>query len=579
MELKWKAALVLALAAGMGLAVWEHPPSKAKLLDTLNRTRFFLNHLAKPYEAWQIIFFCIGLTLLLTRLYFFLNHEEMSLWQRAKMTGFRILRSLPFIRSKIKSELDKALLMMEKEFLTPKPGESYRPRLPEKSMTDSEILGELDNMDQMAEINWREGRVSGCSYNCNPALTDLTTKVYGRYSWTNPLHPDVFPEVRKMEAEVIQWGVNLFHGGPDACGAMTSGGTESILLAMKAYREVGYERGIRFPEIVCPLSAHCAFEKAANYFRMKIVVVPIDPTTCKVNMSAMARAITKNTVVLVGSAPQYPHGIIDPIQEIAQLGRKHKIGVHVDCCLGGFLLPFMDKAGFKLRPFDFRVKGVTSISADTHKFGFSPKGSSIIMYSSKELRKKQFFISTDWPGGIYATPNLGGSRPGGIIAATWATMLSFGMEGYTNATRRIVRTTQIIIQELRKLHGIYILGDPQVCIIAIASKEFDIYRLFEYMTKKKWSLNALQFPPSLHFCVTHVHTQAGKAEEFINDIKAGVVEILRHPDLELTGKAAIYGTTQAVADRSIIADVAGGFLDTLYKATPPSNHTVPNGEL
>ena len=197
---------------------------------------------------------------------------------------------------------------------------------------------------------------------------------------------------------------------------------------------------------------------------------------------------------MVGSAPQFPHGTIDNIEGIAKLGVKYNVGVHV----GGFLLPFMDRAGFKLRPFDFRVKGVTSISADTHKYGFAPKGSSVIMYSSKQLRSKQFFVSTDWQGGIYATPSIAGSRPGGIVAATWATMLTFGVNGYVDSTRKIVGTARYIVQELNKMHGVYVVGNPEVSVIAIASNEFDIYRLFGYMTEKGWSLNALQFPSCFH---------------------------------------------------------------------------------
>ena len=538
----------------------------------LNTTRNYLNGVAAPYEAWQVIFACVGLTLIMSRLYHFLHREDKSLWQRVKIASFRILRKLPFISTKVKSEVNKAIQQIQKDILTPKPGERYVLQLPEKGLSHAQLRKEMDNFDQMHSIDWKSGKASGCLYNCNPELTDVTTEVYGRYSWTNPLHCDIFPQIRKMEAEVVQWCVKLFHGDSSAGGVMTSGGTESILMAMKAYREMGYERGISYPEIVCPTSAHCAFEKAADYFKMKLVHVPVDPTSFKVNLSAMARAINSNTVVLVGSAPHFPHGIIDPIEGIAKLGVKHNLGVHVDCCLGGFLLPFMDRAGFKLRPFDFRVRGVTSISADTHKYGFAPKGSSVVMYSSKQLRSKQFFVSTDWQGGIYASPSIAGSRPGGIIAATWATMLTFGMDGYVDSTKKIIGTARYIIQELNKLHGVYVVGNPEVSVVAIASNEFDIYRLFGYMSEKGWSLNALQFPSCFHICLTLLHTKEGVADQFVHDIKAGIAEIMRQPDQKAAGAAAIYGTSQAIPDRSIIADIATGFIDTLYQATPFSTN-------
>ena len=563
---------VVAMALGGLYSAWQHPSSRGKLTEGLNASRNYLNSLAAPYEPWQIIFVCVGLTLLLTRLYRFLCHDEKTLWQRAKLTVFRTLRKMPIISGKIKSELDKTLRQMQKDILTPKEGERYLLQLPEKGMSRYQLRKEMDNFDRMHSVDWKGGKVSGCAYNCNPQLTDITTEVYGRYSWTNPLHCDVYPQVRKMEAEVVQWCVKLFHGGSDAGGVMTSGGTESILMAMKAYRELAYERGISYPEIVCPKTAHCAFDKAADYFKMKLVHVPIDPTTCMVNLSAMARAINSNTIVLVGSAPQYPHGIIDPIEDIAKLAVKNNVGVHVDCCLGGFLLPFMDRAGFKLRPFDFRVKGVTSISADTHKFGYAPKGSSVILYSSKQIRKKQFFVSTDWPGGIYASPSIAGSRPGGIIAATWATMLTFGVEGYVDSTRKIISTARYIIQEINKMHAVHVMGNPKVSVIAIGSKEFDIYRLFAYMKEKGYSLNALQFPPCFHICLTLLHTQDGVAEQFVHDLKTGVTEIMRQPKLKAAGVAAMYGTSQSIPDRSIIGDIASGFIETLYQATPFSTN-------
>ena len=437
-------------------------------------------------------------------------------------------------------------------------------------MSHAEVLQELDKMDGIVETDWSQGWVSGCAYNCSQELTQLTSAVFARYTWTNPLHLDVFPHIRKMEAEVVQWCVRLFHGGPDACGTMTTGGTESILMAMYAYRQVGFEKGIEYPEILCPTSVHCAFDKAAEYFRMKIVRLPVDQRTMAINVREMARHISSSTVVLVGSAPQFPHGAIDPISEIAALGHKHGIGVHVDCCLGGFLVPFMDKAGFPIAPVDFRLKGVTSISADTHKYGFSPKGSSVIMYSSQQLRRQQFFVTTDWQGGIYTTPTIGGSRMGAVIAATWAVMLFMGQDGYVESTKKIISTTKWIVAELRKIPGIYIVGKPEVSVVAIASKEFDIYRLSEAMSKRKWHLSNLQFPSALHLSVTLIHTQQGVAQRLVNDIRECVGDIMKNPKAKATGTAALYGVAQALPDRSIVADIATMFLEIAYKTATSS---------
>ena len=283
----------------------------------------------------------------------------------------------------------------------------------------------------------------------------------------------------------------------------------------------------------------------------------------------MARAITSNTIVLVGSAPQFPHGIVDPIQDIAKLARKHGIGMHVDCCLGGFILPFMEKAGFEIDPFDFRVKGVTSISADTHKYGYTPKGTSVLLYSNKALRQKQYFVDADWQGGVYATPGIQGSRAGCMIATTWATLMYMGEDGYVDATKRIITTTRNMIEGLEGIPGVRMVGKPKAMIFAIATDDFDVYRLVDSLSKKGWHLNALQFPPSLHLCVTMVHTKEGVAERLVNDVKECIKEIMKTPKAKPTGQASIYGMSASIPDRSIIGDLAKEYLDMTFKATPP----------
>ena len=388
-------------------------------------------------------------------------------------------------------------------------------------------------MEKMVDIDWSKGWVSGAVYSGDPELTNLNTEVYRRFAWSNPLHTEVFPNVRKMEAEIIRWCVGLFNGGPDACGAVTSGGTESILMAMRSYRQLGYERGIKHPEIVCPVSTHAAFDKAADYFCMKLTHVPVDHLTRKVDLRAMARAISSNTVVLVGSTPQFPHGIIDPIEDIAKLAVKHGVGMHVDACLGGFILPFMARAGYPIEPFDFRVKGVTSISADTHKYGYCPKGTSVLMYSSKELRRRQYFMAPDWQGGMYGSPTMAGSRAGALVAATWATLIHMGLEGYVEATRKIVATTLELKAGINNIPGVYVLGDPKACVVSVGSKDFDIHLLSGAMTAKRWNLSVLQFPSSIHLSVTLLHTKEGVAKRLLSDMRECVGKIMLSPKAKL----------------------------------------------
>uniref|UniRef100_A0A671XMR9 sphinganine-1-phosphate aldolase n=1 Tax=Sparus aurata TaxID=8175 RepID=A0A671XMR9_SPAAU len=403
-------------------------------------------------------------------------------------------------------------------------------------------------------------------------------QVYGDFAWSNPLHPDIFPGVRKMEAEVVRMSCTLFHGGPNSCGTVTSGGTESILMACKAYRDMAYERGVKYPEILAPVSVHAAFDKAAHYFGMKLIHIPLDKKTMKVDVKAMKRAITKNTAMLVCSAPQFPHGIMDPIEEVSELAVRYNLPLHVDACLGGFLIVFMAKAGYKLAPFDFRLKGVTSISADTHKYGYAPKGSSVILYSDKKYRHYQYFVAPDWQGGIYASPSVAGSRPGGIIAACWATMMHMGESGYIDATKKIISTARKIKAEIRKIKSVTVFGDPEVSVVAIGSDVFDIFRLSNALTTKGWNLNTLQYPSSIHICCTVLHTRPGVADRFIRDVQEQVAIIMKNPKEKTTGMGAIYGMAQSIPDRSMVTEISQGFLDCLYSTeVAKSNNSHMNG--
>ncbi|XP_027714171.1 sphingosine-1-phosphate lyase 1 isoform X2 [Vombatus ursinus] len=440
----------------------------------------------------------------------------------------------------------------------------YVKNLPAEGLSTSAILERLQDYSSLENSHWQDGKVSGAVYSSDEKLTELLVKVYGDFAWSNPLHPEVFPGVRKMEAEIVRIVCTLFNGGPESCGCVTSGGTESILMACKAYRDLAYEKGIKFPEIVAPVSVHAAFEKAAHYFGMKLVRIRLNKKM-EVDVKAMRRAISRNTAMLVCSVPQFPHGVIDPVPEVAKLAVKYKIPFHVDACLGGFLIAFMEQAGYPLDLlFDFRVKGVTSISADTHKYGYAPKGSSVLVYSSKEYRRYQFFISPDWQGGIYASPSIAGSRPGGIIAACWATLMHMGENGYVEATKSIIRTARFLKSELEKIKGIFVFGNPQVSVIALGSHDFDIFRLSNLMTAKGWNLNILQFPSSIHFCITLLHTRPKVSMLFLKDVRESVTQIMKNPKARTTGMGAIYGMSQTVPDRKMVAELTESFLDSLF---------------
>lgn len=538
------------------------------LFDCVSVIRKELNKIGVRFEPWEIILLTASFTLVVVWILEFLFRHDESIFERTKKFVFRTARRIPFVRNRIRAEVAKNRKEMEDKYHSTTKGQAYIENLPKQGLNETEILQELAKYKKLADVKWSEGACSGTVYSGDENITKLMSKVYAEFAWTNPLHPDVFPDVRKMEAEVVRMTCNLFHGDRErSCGVMTTGGTESIMMACKAYRDLSYSRGVKHPEMVVPVTAHAAFDKAGSYFRIKVIHIPVDEVTRKVNVRAMKRAITSRTCMLAGSAPQFPHGVIDDIVEIGKLGVRYGIPVHVDSCLGGFLVPFMREAGFPLPPFDFEVKGVTSISADTHKYGYAPKGSSVVMYSDQKYRSFQYFVQPDWPGGIYASPSFSGSRAGAIIAACWATLMFVGLDGYVDCTRKILTTTRYIEQKLRAVPGIFIYGKSEVSVIAVGSTAFNIYRLSDALVTAGWNLNALQFPSSIHLCVTMVHTKPGIADRFIADFERCTAEILKTPNAKCEGQAAIYGLAQSIPDRSIVSELAGCFFDGYYSTS------------
>jgi len=322
------------------------------------------------------------------------------------------VKQIPLVQRKLASETEKVRKSLEPEIL--KDLTAPCTRLPHAGCSETEVLTLMETRRALDTKYWSEGHVTGAIYHGKQAYMDYIGKVYGMFAFTNPLHAAIHPATRQMEAEVIQMVINLYHGHSGCVGAFTTGGTESILMAMKAYRDHARERrGITEPNIVAAVTAHAAFDKAAQYFGLQLRHARVN-ASMEVDVEDVRRLVDSNTVAIVGSAPQYAHGTIDPIEDLAAIALRRGCGLHVDCCLGGFLLPFMEQAGFSLPcKYDFRVPGVTSISCDPHKYGFAPKGASVVMFSAAELRHSMYTFVTEWTGGIYATPTILGSRPGG----------------------------------------------------------------------------------------------------------------------------------------------------------------------
>ncbi|KAI9168422.1 Dihydrosphingosine phosphate lyase [Blastocladiella emersonii ATCC 22665] len=490
-----------------------------------------------------------------------------ALWTASRIF-LQSVRSLPTpANALIQKKIDKTLASMAHSIAPPPaPGDpAPYTSLPSRGMPREAVQRELARYGKLGHIDYKKGQVSGAVYHGGDDLSAVVVDAYAQFSSSNPLHPDLFPGVRKMEAEVVRMVLDLYHAGPDGCGNLTSGGTESILMACKAYRELArVERGVAEPNMVVPETIHAAFDKAAHYFGIRLVKVPLGKDL-RVDLKLVERAMDGNTIMIAGSTPNFPHGIIDDIEGLSRLALKHKVPLHIDCCLGSFLMAFMGEAGFGDVPaFDFRVPGVTSMSVDTHKYGFAPKGSSVVMYRSGAFRKHQYFLAPDWVGGIYASPSIAGSRPGALIAGCWATMLAMGRDGYVAATRDIVGTAREIASRIRsEIPEIEVLGDPKVSVVAFRTRSLNVFSVNDVMGSKGWNLNALQYPEALHIACTYL--TVGKADQFVRDLKAAVAEVQANPDNYTKGSAAIYGMAASIPDRSIVNDIVVGYLDLCLK--------------
>lgn len=486
---------------------------------------------------------------------------------------FRWLLKSPFLKSSVDREVEKATRSIEQELIRNDASLKDFETLPDVGIAEQSILDELDQMDDaISHTEWKGGRVSGAVYHGGDELIHLQSEAFEKYCVANQLHPDVFPAVRKMESEVVAMTLAMFNAPKDTgCGTTSSGGTESLLLACLSAKMYAYHhRGTTKPEMIIPITAHAGFDKASYYFGIKLHHVKVDPVTYKVDLKEVKKFINRNTILLVGSAPNFPHGIVDDIEGLGKLAQHHNIPLHVDCCLGSFIVAFMEKAGFDdLPPFDFRVPGVTSISCDTHKYGFAPKGSSVIMYRNSDLRKHQYYVSTGWTGGLYGSPTLAGSRPGALVVGCWATMIRMGEKGYTESCKDIVTASRDLKRRIQnELTDLRIIGDPKCSVVSFTSDKINMYELGDRLSKKGWHLNALQKPPALHFAVTRLSVNS--LDDLITSLRDQVDQMKKDPESKPSteGTNALYGVagsvkTSGVADRLIV-----GFLDTLYKLKP-----------
>jgi glutamate/tyrosine decarboxylase-like PLP-dependent enzyme len=401
-------------------------------------------------------------------------------------------------------------------------------------------------MAEKEDKAWQTGKCSGTMYCGDMSHYEFLDEAFSAFSHVNALQRDMCPSATRFESEIVAMALDMMHADaarPDAtpCGALTSGGTDSIITALLVYREkYREERGITQPEIILPETGHPAFEKGAHLFGIEVVRAPVDAETTLVDVDFVRDHITPRTVAIVGSAGNYAYGTIDPFEELSQLAVKHGIGLHVDGCLGGFILPWGEELGYDIPVFDFRLPGVTTISADTHKYGYGPKGSSTLSYRDKKLRQYIYFMNQEWSGGKYHSPGMAGSRSGGILAATWASMVHLGREGYLRYAKAIFETAYAMQDAVRSHDELSILGVPSFCF-SFNSDAFNIYHVNDFMRGRGWRFNGQQHPDAIHMCVTRPQTQAGVVDAFTSDL-AEAVTYAKNPPQEKPKSQSIYGS-------------------------------------
>jgi sphinganine-1-phosphate aldolase len=433
--------------------------------------------------------------------------------------------------------------------------------LPKRSSNKDAVLAALERAREN-DANWRDGRTFSLVYWAGDDVLELLQSAFLRYFSENGLNPMAFPSLRRFESEVVAMTASLL-GHEGAAGAMTSGGTESILMAVKTARDWARQArpDVREPEMVVPESVHPAFEKAGHYFGVRVVHAALEPSF-RVSVDAMRDAITDRTILLVGSAPSYPQGVVDPIEDIAKLAEERGLLCHVDACVGGFMLPFVRRLGRPVPAFDFSVPGVTSMSADLHKYGYAAKGASVVLYRTRELRRHQYVVYTDWPGGLYGSPSAPGTRPGGPIAAAWAVMNYLGEEGYMRIAKTTMDTTDAVLAEIRAIPKLRLLAEPAMSVFSFTSEAFDVYALGDAMQERGWMLDRQQRPASLHMTITPAHEKL--VGRIGSDLRASVARV--ESGATANGSAAMYGMLGALPDRAAVRDIVLEVLDGMTAA-------------
>lgn len=444
-------------------------------------------------------------------------------------------------------------------------------QIPQQGMNPEELFASLRDYGRR-DLGWRDGRVMSYIYDAGPQVEEVVKRAFAMYLSENALDPTTFPSTLQLERDVVRMAAHLLRGDEQVVGNVSTGGTESIMLAVKTARDKARAENpaLTRPEMVLSRTAHAAFHKAAHYLGVIPVVVPFDPATFRADVSAMRAAVNRNTILLAASAPCYSHGVVDDVPAIAALAQERGLLCHVDACIGGFQLAYMRKLGYQTPAFDFTVPGVTSVSIDVHKYGYSAKGASVILYRHKDIRKHQFFVSLSTTAYAIINPTVLSTRSGGPLAAAWAVMNYLGDNGYMRLVGEVAEATERMIAGINALPELYVLGKPDMCIFALASDTINVYQLADVMKKKGWYLQP-QFSvdpllPNIHITVNHATVP--HVDAFLEDLASAVEETRNLPAIDIA-------TVKAQIDHLLQFQTPEQVADTLSEATGIHGSALP----
>ncbi len=434
-------------------------------------------------------------------------------------------------------------------------------QIPANGRPREEVLADIVQR-RGGDTDWRGGKVFSLVYHAGEEHERMLLDAHATYASANLLNPMAFKGLKQMENELVEMAGRLFHCS-GAVGAVTSGGTESLLVMVAAYRDRARRKWpwIRRPQLVVPTTIHPAFDKAAHYFGVELKKVPVG-ADLRADVSKMAKAIGWRTIGIAASAPQYPHGVVDPIPELGELAQRKGLPLHVDACVGGFILPWIERLGRPLPRWDFRVPGVTSISADLHKYGYAAKGASMLLWRSIDDMRHQFFVATDFPGGIYASPTMIGTRPGGPIAAAWAAFQSLGVDGYLALARTALDAADRLRAGIARIPGLVLLGKGHATIVSFAATGLDIYAIADQLEARGWTPDRQHRPASLHLTVTANH--APIVDDYLAALADAVETVRANPKLAKSGSAPMYGMAAKMPVRRLVASQVRKVFAELY---------------